>query len=185
MLRVCSQSIRYCVQETCNFDAIFAYRKHFPSEPLPCSILTQSQAHVCVHPVVSAVTCGNYDFRYDVSARTCPALHTCSCTPLHWKSMMAHGRRRSTTNKHLCIIRHRASQRNRKWLAVKSRSCGRISFECKRDKRLERHGFQRLEKEPGKSWSPSWSVPPSRRWCKRQRRGVEQRHGRRPSVTPC
>jgi len=30
-------SIRYCVQETCNFDAIFAY-----------------------------LTCGNYDFRYDI-----------------------------------------------------------------------------------------------------------------------
>lgn len=31
-------SIRYCVQETCNFDAIFAY-----------------------------LTCGNYDFRYDLA----------------------------------------------------------------------------------------------------------------------
>lgn len=35
---MCSQSIRYCVQETCNFDALFAY-----------------------------LTCGNYDFRYDLS----------------------------------------------------------------------------------------------------------------------
>lgn len=53
-------SIRYCVQETCNFDVLYAY---LVSAPLGLKRVSRSRST----PPFASQTCGNYDFSYDKS----------------------------------------------------------------------------------------------------------------------
>ena len=53
-------SIRYCVQETCNFDVLYAY---LVSASLGLKRVSRSRPT----PPFASQTCGNYDFNYDKS----------------------------------------------------------------------------------------------------------------------
>ena len=51
-------SIRYCIQETCNFDVLYAY---LVSTPLGLTRALRLRST----PSFVSQTCGNYDFNYD------------------------------------------------------------------------------------------------------------------------